>query len=84
MSGFLIWISNYMGKEFERLSLSGEKVGEQSSNKAAFIELAKTQTEVDDTSCGVEEEGHQSGDEGQLSPTSSAATSLLKKKSDSV
>eukprot|EP01035_Chromulina_nebulosa_P019274 gene19274-25131_t len=55
MSAFLIWISNYMGVEFERLQASNEKVGEKS--KQAFVELSQKQNITSDTSCGVDEEG---------------------------
>lgn len=45
-----------MGKEFERLSANGEKIGEQP--RTVFVELAQAEVEVVDTSCGIEEEGH--------------------------
>ena len=51
---FLIYVSNWMGKQFEQLQSDGEKVGEKS---AKLVELASTQNKDADTSCGVEEEG---------------------------
>lgn len=55
VSVFLIWVSNYMGKEFESLSERGEKVGEASESLAA--QLAAMQNQKEDTSCSSEEEG---------------------------
>lgn len=62
MSGFLIWISKYMGEQFEDLAKRGEKIGEQS--KTVNIAMAVRQNDEEDTSCGLEEEGQSdAGDE---------------------
>lgn len=50
---FLIWVSMYMGKKFEELHDSGEKVGEPSR----AYENSVLQAEVEDTSCSSVEEG---------------------------
>jgi hypothetical protein len=55
---FLIWVSNWMGKQFEQLQSDGEKVGEKS---AKLVELGNIQNKDSDTSCGVEEEGQAPG-----------------------
>ncbi len=49
-----------MYRQFEELSISGEKVGETS--KAYQTQLAAQQAEQEDTSCGYAEEG-QDGNE---------------------
>jgi AAA family ATP:ADP antiporter len=46
---FLIWVSGWMGKEFDERSVSGEKVGEESS--ASLAAMGAAQNRVDDTSC---------------------------------
>jgi hypothetical protein len=46
---FLIWVSGWMGKEFDERSVSGEKVGEESS--ASLAAMGAAQNKVDDTSC---------------------------------
>lgn len=55
MSALLIWISKYMGEQFEELSVRQEKIGEGS--KLISMELAARQNLEPDTSCGLEEEG---------------------------
>jgi len=60
IAAFMIWCSNYMGKQFELLSESGEKVGEPS--KALAAQLAAMQSQKEDTSCGFAEEGQSEGD----------------------
>jgi AAA family ATP:ADP antiporter len=55
ISVLLIWVSNYMGKEFEALSERGEKVGDPSASLAA--QLAAMQNQKEDTSCTIDEEG---------------------------
>lgn len=60
ISLFLIYVSDYMGKEFEALTERGEKVGEQSASLAA--QLAAMQNMHEDTSCTIEEEGQKSAE----------------------
>jgi hypothetical protein len=55
-----------MGKQFEELSDSGEKVGEPS--RALSEKLAAMQAEVEDTSCTAVEEG-QDAQENEPSPS---------------
>jgi hypothetical protein len=55
MSVFLIWVSNFMGKQFEELQESGQKVGERA--KEVHMALASAQSKNTDTSCGLDEEG---------------------------
>lgn len=62
LSVFMIWVSDYMGKKFEVLQETGEKVGEPSPVLAA--QLAALQSQEEDTSCGFAEEG-QAQDENQ-------------------
>ena len=50
---FLIWVSSWMGKEFDERSISGEKCGEQTSVEMA--QMGKRQNAVGDTSCVIEE-----------------------------
>ena len=60
MSGALIWISNYMGKEFEHLAAKGEKVGETNLTYSvtSIPQVASLSAdETNDTSCGIEDEG---------------------------
>lgn len=45
----------FVCREFEKLSASGEKVGEPS--KALAAQLAAMQAQEEDTSCGYAEEG---------------------------
>lgn len=59
-SAFLIWVSHYMGKEFEELSAAGIKVGEAVHHEPVVhteVELGSTQNDDEDTSCGIAEEG---------------------------
>eukprot|EP01038_Epipyxis_sp_PR26KG_P011015 gene11015-14794_t len=56
ISVLLIWVSNFMGKQFDELAHNGEKVGEPS--KALAAQLAAMQSQQEDTSCGYDEEGH--------------------------
>jgi hypothetical protein len=55
IAAFMIWCSDYMGRQFEILSESGEKVGEPT--KALASKLAAMQSQLEDTSCGFAEEG---------------------------
>lgn len=56
----LLWISDWMGKQFEQLTKDDEKVGEQSNILASIQqEQAILQNDEDDTSCGLDEEGQQ-------------------------
>ena len=75
MSAALIWISIFMGKEFEERSVSGIKVGDDevegskslpTKHEYSSVEMAETTNNdsntntndsIEDTSCGVEEEG---------------------------
>lgn len=50
-----MYVSDAMGKQFEVLSISGEKVGEPS--KLLSAKLAAMQNQKEDTSCSIEEEG---------------------------
>ena len=50
---FLIWVSSWMGKEFDERSISGEKCGEQTAVEMA--QMGKQQNTVSDTSCVIEE-----------------------------
>jgi AAA family ATP:ADP antiporter len=54
MSAFLIWVSKYMGEQFEELSSNKEKIGEFS--RLATVELASKQNTEPDTSCALEVE----------------------------
>jgi hypothetical protein len=55
-AALLIWISKYMGEQFELLQDAGIKVGDKPDN--FNIELANSnQNESEDTSCGLEDEG---------------------------
>ncbi len=58
-------------RQFEELAAKGEKVGEASP--ALQAQLAALQAQVDDTSCGLEEEG-QSQLELPAAPDSTATT----------
>lgn len=69
ISVLLIWVSNYMGKEFEGLSERGEKVGEASASLSA--QLAAMQNQKDDTSCTIEEEGQNDKEMGPKSAVKS-------------
>jgi AAA family ATP:ADP antiporter len=79
-SVFLIWVSHYMGKEFEELSASGTKVGEavEKVQVHSEIELGSTQNDEEDTSCGVAEEGQDSSE--TLSPEEVSIKSKLNNK----
>lgn len=53
-----------MGKEFEERSLSGIKVGDDQcdapktvAHEYSSVEMTDTKDDIEDTSCGVEEEG---------------------------
>jgi AAA family ATP:ADP antiporter len=55
---WLLYISDWMGKEFERLTAADEKVGETPVVAAqAMQELSQAQNDEEDTSCGLDEEG---------------------------
>jgi AAA family ATP:ADP antiporter len=55
---WLLYISDWMGKEFERLTVADEKVGEEPAVAAVKMEeLSQTQNDDEDTSCGLDEEG---------------------------
>lgn len=51
----LLYISRYMGRQFEDLSERGVKVGERDPGELEMERLAELERE--DTSCGVDEEG---------------------------
>ena len=57
---FLMYVSDVIGKQFEELNISGEKVGEPS--KALSAKLAAMQNSKDDTSCSMVEEGQLDGE----------------------
>jgi len=61
MSVFLIWVSRWMGAQFDELHAKGEKVGEKSKHVAV---AAKAQNGQEGTSCVDEKLG--SEDEGQV------------------
>lgn len=78
IAAFLIWVSASMGRQFEQLSVSGEKVGEASPLLVAQLQLLRDQAlrhghadaqEEDgvDTSCSVEEEGQAQSDHPPVS-----------------
>jgi len=78
IAAFLIWVSAYMGKQFEQLSAAGEKVGEASPQLVAQLQLLREQAlrqqnldvreeEALDTSCSVEEEGQAQSDHPPVS-----------------
>lgn len=52
---FLMYVSDIIGKQFEELSISGERVGEPS--KALVAKLVEMQNRKEDTSCSLAEEG---------------------------
>jgi AAA family ATP:ADP antiporter len=60
MSAFLIWVSDWMGRVFQRLQDNKEKVGE-APERAAALEMTKLQANSDDNTCGLAEEGQESG-----------------------
>lgn len=43
IAAFLVWVSSYMGREFEALSASGEKVGEASAVLTAQLAALREQ-----------------------------------------
>lgn len=49
MSVFLIWISQWMGQQFDELHARGDKVGERT--KLLSMQQAQAQNDADDTSC---------------------------------
>ena len=57
---FLIWVSTWMGKEFDERSVSGEKVGEHTAVELSV--MGKAQNNVTDTSC-VDEKKKPEGEE---------------------
>jgi hypothetical protein len=65
IAAFLVWVSSYMGREFEALSASGEKVGEASAvltaQLAALREQQRRQQQLS------EEEEEEKGDRGDAS-----------------
>ena len=63
MSVFLLWVSNWMGKEFETLQEHGEKVGERRVAVAGIEMLQKEE----DTSCAIPITTSKE-DEGQSNP----------------
>ena len=79
-SAFLIWVSYYMGKEFEELSAAGIKVGEDVVHKAipSEVEMGAKQNDDDDTSCGLTEEGQDASE--TLSPSESSGKPSLSSK----
>jgi AAA family ATP:ADP antiporter len=79
-SAFLIWVSYYMGKEFEELSAAGIKVGEAIEHVQVHseIELGSQQNDDEDTSCGVAEEGQDATE--TLSPEEVSIKSRLNNK----
>lgn len=52
---FLMYVSDVIGKQFEELNISGEKIGEPSKELSA--KLAAMQNRKEDTSCSLVEEG---------------------------
>lgn len=72
IAAFMVWCSDWMGKQFEILSERGEKVGEPS--KALAAQLAALQNQHEDTSCGFAEEGQALGeDEEACTPGNATA-----------
>jgi len=70
ISVFLIWVSKWMGEQFDELQLQGEKVGEK--RRAVAVAVAKGQNAGDSTSCVDEEDADKklgTEDEGQGSWT---------------
>jgi len=57
---FLMYVSDVIGKQFEELNITGEKVGEPS--KALSAKLAAMQNLKEDTSCSLVEEGQSDGE----------------------
>lgn len=61
VASFLIWNARFMGRSFEEYVKSGLIVGgedELPESADQHVELAETQNEVADTSCGIYEDDH--------------------------
>jgi len=56
VSLFLVYVARFMGVQFDQYHDTKTKVGEDDT-PISDLELAKAQTNAEDTSCGLEEEG---------------------------
>jgi AAA family ATP:ADP antiporter len=70
VASFLIWNARFMGKKFEEYTESGFIVGEEHSEQVASeeknVEMASSQNEMEDTSCGIDDDDELGrDDEGQ-------------------
>ncbi len=63
VASFLIWNARFMGKKFEEYTESGYIVGEDSDPENENIQMAMNQNDNEDTSCAVQDEDEEEGDD---------------------
>jgi AAA family ATP:ADP antiporter len=67
VASFLIWNARFMGKTFEEYTESGYIVGEDHSelveSEEKNVEMASSQNEMEDTSCGIDDDAELGRDE---------------------